>query len=110
MTEDGRSAWCGLWFEAQYQVEDPENTTVGQRDRAITGFQTAVRVLGKAPFEDLLRMETEDVVSRLQSFVAESSTSGIMFYLNEQSAGRNIAFEHTDEQELSIVRGEMAAQ
>lgn len=92
--ENGRAAWCCLFYRFTYRVSDAERVTVGERDRQIAGMIEAVRAFwDEADLESLLNMSEEDVTNTLERLAQEHSSGKITI-----TTGRDqIYFECMDE-------------
>lgn len=92
--EGGREAWCALYYQLSYHVADRTKVTVGERDRCIGGFlQDVDRFWTTASLEELLRVDEENMVSRLKSFAAQNSSPNVVISVDEE----RVLYETMDE-------------
>lgn len=92
--EDGLAAWCGLYYQFEYSVADPQAVTVGERDRAVGGMIEAVRAyFADTDIECLLTMTDGDILAALRDIAAAHSTERVAIRVREDQ----VLFERLDE-------------
>ncbi len=93
---DGYAAWCTLFAQFSYHIDDPERLTVGARDRRLGGFLGAVqRFWDETSLDELLKLTERDVVAKFTNLAEEHSGDGIAILIDENQ----IHFEHMDERD-----------
>lgn len=92
--ENGRAAWCCLFYRFSYRVSDAERVTVGERDRQVAGMIEAVRAFWDGTdLESLLNMSEDEVTTALEQIARAQSSGNITI-----TTGRDqIYFERMDE-------------
>lgn len=94
ITENGKAAWCSLYYRFSYRISDPQNVTVGERDRCIAETINAVhRFWNGTDIEDLLQMNEQDIAAELQKIAEAHSSDDITISTGEE----RIHFERMDE-------------
>ena len=92
--ENGRSAWCDLYYRFSWRVTDKERLTVGERDRRIEGMMTDIqRFWEKTELDVLLKMEKPEIVKKLQEIADSCSTGQLVITI----AKDHVSFECMDE-------------
>lgn len=81
----GRSGYCALYYQFSWHIADKEATTVGERDRQISGMMKAVQDFWNGTdTEELLKMSETDIVVKLQEITGKYSTSNITITTSEE--------------------------
>ncbi|MDO4272258.1 MAG: M56 family metallopeptidase [Eubacteriales bacterium] len=94
--EAGLAAWCSMYYQYSYHISDKETVTVGQRDRAVGGMETAIKEFWDGTdIEDMLKMTKTDIVTKLNEFAAEYSDDHIQITIRDEYVG----FESMDERD-----------
>lgn len=94
VAESGMAAWCSLFYQFSYHIDDKNVVTVEERDRCIGGFMEAVHAFWEdTDVESMLKMEEKDVVEELQRIAALWSDGHIAITVREDY----VSFEHMDE-------------
>ena len=92
--QNGRSAWCDLYYQFSYHIMDKTLITVKERDNCISGMITGIQDFwNTAALEDLLCMTKEDIVKALDKIAAEYSNDKITITISEDQ----VSFECMDE-------------
>lgn len=96
--EDGRAAWCSMYYQFSYQIQDKESVTVKERDLCVGGMLGAVRQFWeKVELEELLKMTEEDIWEKLAQLAEVHSSKAVKIQIQEDGVG----FERMDERENS---------
>jgi len=91
---NGFPAWCELYYQFSYNISDPQNVTVGERNNCINRMINAVRDFwNNTDIEKRIKMNDRDIVTELQKIAAAHSTDNIKISINEE----HIFFERMDE-------------
>ncbi len=94
VAESGMAAWCSLYYQFSYHIDDKDAVTVGERDRLVGGFMEAVQAFWEdTDVEGMLKMEEKDVVEELQRIAARWSDGQIAITVREDQ----VSFERMDE-------------
>ena len=92
--DGGMGAWCSLYYQFSYHIDDANAVTVGERDRCIGGMMEDVRRFWEeTDIEAMLEMEEKDVVAKLQEIAEKWSSQHIAISIREDYVG----FERMDE-------------
>jgi len=99
--ENGKAAWCCLFYRFTYHVSDAERVTVGERDGQIKGMIEAVRAFWDGTeLETLLNMSEDEVTAALEQIARAHSSGNITITTGEDQ----IYFERMDERGLDCLR------
>lgn len=94
---NGRSAWCELFYQFSYHIEDKKKITVGERDQCVDGMITDIRAFWESTKTDtLLQMRKEDVIKVLQEIADSYCTGRLTITIREDS----VSFERMDERTI----------
>lgn len=97
-SENGNAAWCSLYYSFSYSISDPQNVTVGERDKCIDEMINAVQKFwSDTDIEDMMHMNEQDIVTKLQTIAMAHSTDDITISTGEEQ----IHFECMDERQLA---------
>jgi hypothetical protein len=97
IAENGNAAWCSLYYQFSYSINHPQNITVGERDNCIDEMINAVHEFwNNTDIEDMLQMNEEDIVIKLQTIAMVHSTDDITISTGEEQ----IHFERMDERQF----------
>lgn len=89
--------WCQMYYSFSYHVSDKEKVTVGERDRAVGGMLDGIEDFWEeTDMEELLRMDKNDILQKLNELAAKHSTKNITITVEEDQIG----FECMDERAL----------
>ena len=92
--QDGRRAWCDLYYQFSYHIADKNAITVGERDRCVSGTVSGIQDFwNKTALEDLLGMTEEEVVKELKKIAAEHSNDKITIAITTDQ----VSFDCMDE-------------
>lgn len=92
--ENGQGAWCSLYGEFTYRIEDAQSLTVGQRDRSLSGMNEGIlRFWEETELDALLSMDKAELVAALCAIAEENSGGGITIGVDME----RISFESMDE-------------
>ena len=93
--EDGHGgAWCDLYYQFSYHIADKQTLTVGERDNCIGNMLRGIEDFwNRTDMEEMLSMEKDDMVSKLQGIAAEYSDENIAITIR----GDSVWFEKMDE-------------
>ena len=96
-TENGRSAWCDLFYQFSWHIADKNTLTIGERDYLVSNMINGIQDFwNEADLEQMLRMSKEDMVSRLKEFAEEYSTDNMEITIRENF----VSFEKMDERNM----------
>lgn len=94
VVENGRAAWCGLWYQFSYAIADKEAITVGERDYFVENMVGDIeKFWNETGTEEMLKMTEGDVVKELQRIAEKYSNDQIIFTIDEE----HVQFETMDE-------------
>ncbi len=98
IVENGTAAWCSLYYQFSYSISDPQNVTVGGRDRCIGEMTDAVhKFWNDTDIEIMLQTDGGNVVTELQKIAMTCSTDDITISVGEEQ----IHFERMDERQYA---------
>lgn len=98
IAENGNAAWCSLYYQFSYSISCPQNVTVSERDNCIDEMINAVHEFwNDTDIEDMLQMNEQDIVTKLQSIAIAHSTDNITISTSEEQ----IHFECMDERQFT---------
>lgn len=98
-SEPGQTAWCTLYYQATYHIEDENRLTVGERDRCVGGAISEIQKFwDTTEVEQLLTMSQEDVLKKLKSITKQYSNDLIQITIVPEQ----VAFEKADEYSKGI--------
>lgn len=99
--ENGRAAWCCLFYRFTYRISDAERVTVGERDGQIAEMIEAVRTFwDKTDLESLLDMSEDEVTKALMQIARAHSSEKITITTGKDQ----IYFERMDERGIDCQR------
>lgn len=88
---DGLGTWCTLWYQVSYHITDKDSLTVGERDRAVSGFVQAVHTLFyETPLSELVTWTEADAALQMDQLAERHSTA----LLTLSTGTEQIQFEH----------------
>lgn len=94
IVENGRAAWCSLWYQFSYSITDKSEITVGERDYCVGNMIKDIeKFWNETSTEEMLKMTEKDVVEKLRSIAAGYSAKHITITINEEC----VQFESMDE-------------
>lgn len=92
--QDGRGAWCDLYYQFSYHIADKNTLTVGARDRCISSMIIGIHEFWNGTdIETLLKMTKADIVKELTKIAGQRSSNDITITILEEQ----ISFECMDE-------------
>lgn len=98
--EDGapQYTWCQMFYSFSYHVSDMEKVTVEERDRAVGGMLEGIEDFWeKTDIEELLKLEKDDVIQKLNDLASRYSTKNITITV---AAEDRLGFDKMDERSL----------
>lgn len=96
---DGQ-AFCTLYYQFPYHIQDDGRITVSERDERLEKMEQEIFELFQSlEFEELLTLEKEDIVKRLELLAESLSDEKLTVYIAEDQIG----FEHVDGAEYDIL-------
>lgn len=99
LSAEGAAAWCDLYYQCSWHIADKEALTVGQRDASVQAMMQAVEDFWEeADFEELMKLERQDIVAALQEIAARCSNEQIAFTVRKD----HVSFEKMDERGLDF--------
>lgn len=94
--------WCQMYYVFSYYVKDKEKVTVGERDRTVGGMLDGIEDFWEeTDIEELLKMDKNDIIKKLNELAAKYSTRNITITVAEED---RIGFECYDERSLMMER------
>ena len=97
IVENGRSAWCSLWYQFSYSIADKDEITVGERDYCVGNMIRDIeKFWNETSTEEMLKMTEKDVVEKLRRIAGEYSAKHITITINEE----HVQFESMDERNI----------
>lgn len=82
--QNGRNAWCDLYYQFSYHITDKEAITVEERDRSVSGMMEGISDFwDKTSLEALLEMTEEDIEKVLDKIAAENSNDKITIAISK---------------------------
>ena len=97
IVENDRAAWCSLWYQFSYAIEDKDAITVGERDYRVGNMIRDIeKFWNETSTEEMLKMTEKDVVEKLQEIAGGYSTKHITITIDEE----HVQFESMDERNI----------
>ena len=94
IVENGRTAWCSLWYQFSYVFEYKDFMTVGERDYCVGNMIKDIeKFWNETSTEDMLKMTEKDVVEKLRKIAGGYSTKFMTIMIDEE----HVQFECMDE-------------
>lgn len=94
------AAFCTLYYQFPYHIPDDGRITVSERDERMEKMEQGILELFQSlEFEELLTLEKEDMVKRLEALAEELSDEKLAIAIDEDQIG----FEHTGQEEYDIL-------
>lgn len=94
------AAFCTLYYQFPYHIPDDGRITVSERDERMEKMEQGILALFQSlEFEELLSLEKEDMVKRLEALAEELSDEKLTIAIDEDQIG----FEHTGREEYDIL-------
>ena len=97
IVENGRTAWCSLWYQFSYSIADKSAITVGERDYCVGNMIKDIeKFWNETSTEEMLKITEKDVVEKLREIAGGYSTKQITITINEE----HVQFESMDERNI----------
>ena len=97
IVENGRTAWCSLWYQFSYAIEYKDAITVGERDYCVGHMVRNIeKFWNETSTEEMLKMTEKDVVEKLQKIAGGYSAKLIDITIDEE----HVQFESMDERNI----------
>ncbi len=97
IVENGRTAWCSLWYQFSYAITDKSAITVGERDYCVGNMIKDIeKFWNETNTEEMLKMTEKNVVEKLREIAEGYSAKHITITINEEQ----VQFESMDERNI----------
>ena len=97
IVENGRAAWCSLWYQFSYSITDKSKIKVGERDYCVGNMIKDIeKFWNETGTEEMLKMTEKDVVEKLREIAGGYSTKHITITIDEE----HVQFESMDERNM----------
>lgn len=97
IVENGRTAWCSLWYQFSYVFEYKDFMTVGERDYCVGNMIKDIeKFWNETSTEEMLKMTEKDVAEKLRKIAGGYSTKFMTITIDEE----HVQFESMDERNI----------